>query len=199
MCWVIGINDTSLLQSLSAAGYLNQTVEELAELTTFKLILNENRSDFPYVNIYGDSIESNYTATYKNQERSKSIEHIKALCADAKYIYIFDKHLLKNRNVISKVAELFPESAFTLFYFEEEFYRNGVMEHIEHIDQDAKRSMLNVRPKIKFKKQAVPINKRSHHDRYLIIDQKIEINLTSGFAHMFRDDDDFSYIIRELP
>ncbi len=184
----IGIDDISLFQSLAASNYLSQTPEELAELTTFKLILDEERTDFPYVNIYSDSIESNYTATYKDQERSKSIDHIKSLCANAKCIYIFDKYLLTNSETVTRVASLFPQNPFTLFYFND-----------RQINQNGKTKIKAVCPNIKFKQQQQALNQSSHHDRYLIIDQKIEIILTSGFENMFRTDDDFSYIVRELP
>ena len=34
------------------------------------------------------------------------------------------------------------------------------------------------------------------HDRYLIIDNKIEIILTSGFDYLFDNSKDFTYIVR---
>lgn len=35
------------------------------------------------------------------------------------------------------------------------------------------------------------------HDRYIIIDDKISINLTSGLEYLFKNDKDFTYIISE--
>ena len=37
-----------------------------------------------------------------------------------------------------------------------------------------------------------------HHDRYLIIDDKIEVILTSGFSSLSNDQIDFTYIVRPV-
>jgi hypothetical protein len=86
--------DESLQQQLAQNGYINQTLEELCEKTIYKFILNTERNDYPYININADKIERNFTATYgKNESREKTIKHIKALCQNAKYIFIYDKYM----------------------------------------------------------------------------------------------------------
>lgn len=38
----------------------------------------------------------------------------------------------------------------------------------------------------------------SRHDRYLIVDDKLEIILTSGFDHLNDSSGDFTYIVRHV-
>jgi hypothetical protein len=38
----------------------------------------------------------------------------------------------------------------------------------------------------------------SHHDRYLILDDKMEIILTSGFSYLSTVDKEFTYIVRPV-
>jgi hypothetical protein len=40
-------------------------------------------------------------------------------------------------------------------------------------------------------------NSKDSHDRYLIIDNKIEIILSSGFSYLFATDKDLTLLIRE--
>ena len=38
---------------------------------------------------------------------------------------------------------------------------------------------------------------KNYHDRYLLIDDKIEIILTSGFDYLFDENKEFTYIVRK--
>lgn len=83
----IGIGDRvskSLYDSLKHARLTKQTLEELARKTDYKLILCDDRTDYPYVNIMSDQISSHITGCfYRNAHRDKAIRHIRALCQDA--------------------------------------------------------------------------------------------------------------------
>ena len=48
----IGVEDEPLKQQLAPEGYIKQTLEELGEKTIYKFILNTERDDYPYINIY---------------------------------------------------------------------------------------------------------------------------------------------------
>ena len=37
-----------------------------------------------------------------------------------------------------------------------------------------------------------------YHDRYLVVDDKIEIILTSGFDYLIRNEKEFTYIVRPV-
>ena len=82
-----------LLPQLAAQGFNVQTLENLVNQTYYKLILNTENSDYPYVNINNDKVEKNFSLTFRQGEnRDKAIQLITALCADAKFILIFDKY-----------------------------------------------------------------------------------------------------------
>ena len=70
----IGIGDRvskSLYDSLKHARLTKQTLEELARKTDYKLILCDDRTDYPYVNIMSDQISSHITGCfYRNAHKS---------------------------------------------------------------------------------------------------------------------------------
>ena len=83
----IGITDSILLAQLVKKNLTHQTLLELCDKSIFKIILDSSKSDYPYVNIYGDTLENNYSATfYRGELRTKAQEHIKSLLKDAKNI-----------------------------------------------------------------------------------------------------------------
>ena len=182
----IEANDESLQQQLAQNGYINQTLEELCEKTIYKLILNTERNDYPYININADKIERNFTATYgKNESRDKTIKHIKALCKNAKYIFIYDKHMIRymTDEVLQKISNILPQKKLNIIY------KNGQLSQtqISRLKKEGKNWKIQ------------PDNKNTYndyHDRYLLIDNNVEIILTSGFDYLFDENKDFTYIVR---
>jgi hypothetical protein len=154
----IEYKDHSLLQALAAQDFISQSLEKLAEQTRYKLILNTEKSDFPYVNILKDSIEKNFSLTFRvGENRDKAIQLITALCANAKFIYLT---LLHEDHLTSKVSEI------------KKIYAGW------KIKLDSRHT---------FSKS---------HDRYLLIDNQIEIILSSGFQYLFAMDKDLTCLIR---
>ena len=103
--------DPTLRINLLKSDYKSQSLEELAKITQFKIILCTDRTDFPYVNINGDVIESNYSGTFlRSDSRLKAISHIKALCADAKNkVIVYDKYFSNQRNNIEILKGILPK------------------------------------------------------------------------------------------
>ncbi len=190
----IEINDTRLLHNLSKTGskYRGKTLEELCQETTYKFILNTERDDYPYLNINSDRIERNFTATYgKNESRDKTIEHIKALCKNAKFIFIYDKHM--NDKVIREIAKILPRKKLNIIY------KNGQLSDTQiTILRDICKAW--TKDCIKTKGWTMQEDRRNtyydYHDRYLLIDNQIEIILTSGFDYLFDENKEFTYIVR---
>ena len=188
----IGISEATLLQQLAASGWVGQTVEELAQRTSLKLILSSNQSDFPYVNVTGsDVIEPNYTGTFKNVPRQKAIAHIKALCQAAKSIYIYDPYLKNYQEratqmIMDGVFSLLPMSIFTVFCDEGSFV------------QSTKSEWKRRNCQLTFKNTDSSSSYRGMHDRYLIIDRKVEVIMSSGFDYLFDTNRDFTYVVRLL-
>ena len=182
--------DSVLLQSLAASGWIGQSIEELAERSSLKLILTTNQSDYPYVNIAGgDAIEPNYTGTFKNEPRIKAIAHLKALCQSARSIYIYDPFLKGYQEratptIMDGIFSLLPMSSFTLYCDDGAF--------MQHTKSDWKRR----NSELTFKKAENSPWKK--HDRYLIIDRKVEVILSSGFDYLFDTNGDFTYVVRLL-
>ncbi len=76
-------------------------LEQLAELTRYKIILDEQKNVFPYVRIDGrDLISLLYSGCFcKDKNRKKCVDHLKSLSKGAKVITIYDRYLLKDRTV----------------------------------------------------------------------------------------------------
>jgi hypothetical protein len=184
----IGINDTRLLFNLSKANpkYRNKTLEELCEETIYKFILNTERDDYPYININSDRIERNFTATYgKNESRDKTIKHIKALCQNAQNILIYDVNLQKYKdNIITKIAGILPKKQLTIIN------KDG------QLSQTQIKLLKNLCEDWRIKKDRKNTY-YDYHDRYLLIDNQIEIILTSGFDYLFDENKEFTYIVRK--
>lgn len=174
--------DDSFKKKLLRKGYTNQTLEELCEKTKYKLILHTERNDYPYININEDRIERNFTATYnKNESREKTIKHIKALCQNAKYIFIYDKHMTDT--VIQKISNILPQKKLNIIYKA----RQLSQEQITNLKKECKDWKILQDSKNTY---------NDYHDRYLLIDNNIEIILTSGFDYLFDENKDFTYIVR---
>ncbi|MCK5720035.1 MAG: hypothetical protein KAH84_08845, partial [Thiomargarita sp.] len=179
----IGIKDDSLKQQLAQEGYIKQTLEELCEKTIYKFILNTERDDYPYININSDRMERNFTATYgKKESRNKTIEHMKALCKNASTIVIYDRFI--NDKVIQEIAKIFPKKTLNIFYKDKQLSQEQISKFLKKICKN-----WTVR---KDTKSAY----NDCHDRYLLIDDQIEIILTSGFDYLFDENKDFTYIVR---
>lgn len=174
--------DNNLRQKLHACGLRRQTVEELAAMTRYKIILSKNRSDFPYVNIYNDNIENNYTGTFlRSESRAKAIEHIKSLCADArKSILVYDNYFCSKESNVDILISLFPNRKLEIKY------------QIKTFSEKQINKIKAARPNWELTDCNFPEN----HDRYLIIDDKVEIILTSGFYYLNELNKEISYIVR---
>ncbi|CAK0766440.1 conserved hypothetical protein [Gammaproteobacteria bacterium] len=168
----IGIEDRGLRQSLAASNLINQSVEELASLTTYKLLLSTTSTTFPHVNIYNDSLGNHYTITCKpGDPRTKAHNQIRALMADAKDILIYDRFMKEQWDSTKKIFTLVPKKPLTLIF-------------ANSLDQDHKKQVKTICPNWKVKEDRLNTYV-NHHDRYILIDRKMEIILTSGIDYLF--------------
>jgi hypothetical protein len=191
----IGIDDTRLLSNLSKANpkYRDKTLEELCEETIYKFILNTERDDYPYINIHSDKIERNFTATYtKNESRQKTIEHIKALCKNAQYVFIYDKFI--NEEIIREIAKILPKKRLNIIHTK--IYNDNTKQWELNFSQTQITLFKNICKDWIIKEDRRNTYK-NYHDRYLLIDNQIEIILTSGFDYLFDENKEFTYIVRK--
>lgn len=108
-------SDEATLSSILGANNnidFERTLEELATTQTlYKIILSKDKSEFPFVNIFKDKLENNFTATFiKNEERLKAKEHFKALFNEAKSLFIYDNFL--HCENVQKAFEEFAKECF---------------------------------------------------------------------------------------
>lgn len=169
-------------------------LEELAAHTVYKIILTEDstKTSYPYVNIHGDEIDMVLGGfVMKDAPRQKAIKHIAALCRNAKDVTIYDRYFSKETKVDSNIQvlkDILPSGRKLNIT-----YHKNVGE--THLTSDCITKIQADRPDWTFADRNLP----EHHDRYLILDSKTEIILTSGFDNLSSTARELSYIVRPCP
>lgn len=175
--------DKTLITNLLKSGYKNQSLEELAKKTGYKVVLCTDRSDFPFVNVDGDRLENNFSGTFlRKEERSKAVSHIKSLCEHASHVVVYDKYFCNYRDNVEMLKDLLPTHKLEIKFCKYSFSKDQISD------------LKSTRSNWTLNETKLPDN----HDRYLIIDDKIEIVLTSGFRYLSNTDKDFTYLVREI-
>ena len=184
----IGIVNSPLFSQLLQSKLTHQTLLGLCDKTTFKVILDKANSNYPYVNIFQDKIENNYSSTlYKQESRVKAQEHLKALLKDASTIFIYDIYFIERKNweyTKKFFKNIIPKKELNIYYKGFDLTNKG---------SEIKKIYKNWN----FIKDSSNDKYEGLHDRYLVIDNKIEIILTSGFNYLFDESKDFTYIVRK--
>ena len=178
-------------------GYISQSSEELCKSTVYKIILNTEKSDYPYVNINKDSLERNFSFTFKkNEARNKVVNFLNGLCGDAMQVWIFDKYLEDEwRESQEFFKKILPQRKLkiNLCTYNRKDSTN--------LSSDKKKQLKTICNKWTIKEDNITYDSKSH-DRYLLIQKvggrKMEINFSSGFAALFDINSDISILIREL-
>lgn len=166
--------------TLRKSGFTTQSLKDLAQNTVYKIILCTDEDKYPYVNINGDKIENNLTACFfKRESRLKAIEHITALCRKAKRICVCDKYSFQNNDNIELLKDILPLKDLTIVYDSQYMTIDLLQKHCE---------------KWTFSDRTLS----EYHDRYLVIDDKLEIILTSGFDYLVKTEKEFTYIVRPV-
>ena len=182
---------TNLLQSISTINW--DSIETISKGTIYKVILSSQKNvNFPYISIYDDKIENNFTATFMKDDRQKAKEHLKALLENAKCIFVYDLYLFNNnvwKSFIDFAQQCFPNKQLNIFYPQSIVAGQNIQSQCSQIVQN--------NSQWSFSPDRTHQNFTNLHDRYLIIDNKIEIILTSGIDNLIDDSKDFTYIVRQ--
>lgn len=192
----LGIDiDSNFEHLLRNNGYNFNSFEQHANhRNSYKIILTRNpqKTGFPYVNILEDypALENNYSASYERSEsRDFAISHIAALCRNAKEVKIYDSYISKDHATpyednIELLKKLLPNKKLKIV-------------HSKHLSTEDITKLQQHCSQWEFEN---PGNMENKHDRYLIIDDKIEIILTSGYERLANanssDKGDITYIVR---
>lgn len=198
--YLTGLMQTPMAPFLKFTGSL----EDLSLMTTLKLILDDKRRDFPYVNIKGaSSIELNYTGTFKGVAKEDCKSHLKALCKNAKQIEIWDRYLYTNKlspdesdskcyELLKKIIDIVDnENVKELIIYDYNYDNSDIKKSVDRIKTENVCSHL--------KRDPVGASEKNYHDRYIKITSDanvLEVLLSSGFDNLFDDDKDFTYVVR---
>lgn len=179
----------ALLVSLKKSPDSKKELITLAKKTNYQVILTDDseKSEFPYINIDDNQVEmvmGGFIA--KGMSREKAIKHLSSLCESARSVILYDKHFSdhKDINVETLLRIISPHAKITLCYHQEAKNPHLSQECINFFRSE------NVNWDIK------GMGLRAHHDRYLIIDDEIEVIITSGFQYLGDTDKETAYIIR---
>lgn len=182
---------TPLLSTYSNLYHNNPSPQELIHETTYKIILTLKQDGFPYVNINNSKIQNQITSTFtKEEKRDNALLHFEALLENATQIFIYDRYLEKpniQNALLSFINQCFPKKPLTIYTYQ------------KPIDFQSLASKIKKSHKDWHIKQADHSQCQSFsglHDRYIIIDQKIQIILTSGIEHLIDEKKDFTYLIK---
>lgn len=180
--------DSNLKKMLINNSLTDQSVEELAGKTIYKIVLSDSRDDFPYVNVMDDA-EPVKPMTggcfFRDMPREKAKRHIAELCAAAKLsILIYDAYLDRDPGPVTDLlGTILPD-------------RNlDIIHHPGQLPPDMQARLKRLHSDFTFVEKIMP----THHDRYIIVDDKIEIILTSGFYNLATTVKELTYIVRECP
>lgn len=180
----------------------NLSLEELAQKTTLKIILDKEKKEYPYVSIDGsDKLQSCYVGNFWREPREKCIAHLKALCKNATSIFVYDKYLYAenrsindNERLLSNILRLMDRSRNqTLSIYDT---KKSIKDEVGRIVQKCKKEFPNITVRVISSEDFA-----EKHDRYMVIKSttgNVEILLSSGFDNLFEDSKDFTYLIRPI-
>lgn len=176
---------TNLKSELVRNGLNNQSLEELAALTTYKIILTDERKQFPYVNIKESRFVPVLSAFYEGDaNRVAAKDYLKNLCQGAKKsILLYDGYINVAHDLDGLLKYILPNAQIQFIF------------SFDKIDVTHRNELQRTHPNLCFKDLG---GVSKHHDRYLIVDDSIEVVLTSGFEYLQNQKKEISLIIRPI-
>lgn len=179
-----GIDDDSLMQGLMADGWVNQTLEELSQKTLYKVVLTDQASDpskgyFSIADGGSNKLGKYYSLTAKKGEpRTHLHDYLRKLLSDAKTVEVCDYYFDSKFSLTKELFCHFPSTKVNVFFSKQETTKAASL-------NPANLSQL----KTNYSNIAFPRNTKQTyqglHDRYLLINNKIEVIITSGIDHLF--------------
>lgn len=183
---------------LSTYAHLDfNSIEDLSKHTLYKIILTQDNDEFPYVNIKKSKIYPSFCSTFlKNEDRTNAKQHIRSLLKQADTLYIYDRYL--NEKNVSRELFNFFEECLPKTKAIKVLIHHSCFKEFQKANQEAISKLKQKNSNISFGEDNSYQNFEKSHDRYLIIDQKIRIILTSGIEYLMDDTKDFTYIVQEI-
>lgn len=167
------------------------TLVQLAQRTLYRIILTDRDSEdiYPFYNINNPSqnINSAITAHFRRGEsREKGLLHIADLCASArKKITVYDRYIGDRDDICDLLVRILPKRRLTI-----------------NVDRDNVAISGRIKEKLRNYCGSWTVDELvypcPHHDRYIVIDDRIEIQLTGGLDYLLSDLKGTSYIVRSI-
>lgn len=183
--------------------YTDEYYKEMLEKSKYKILLTTDPNSFEHLGYHKICIQDKATHFYAHElqsgkDRDKAQKHIFSLMKNANKITIIDKFLYK-KNIIKNLIKWFNTNEL-----------NKNIHIIIQGDKNQREKNINNTKKFYTPSETKTIFTNNQyknfiyrqisntiHDRYIIIDDTISINLTSGLENLFNTKKDFTYIISE--
>ncbi|KAF5044009.1 hypothetical protein DSECCO2_496290 [anaerobic digester metagenome] len=186
----------SIQPGLIAAATPEQTLEDLAQLTSHRVILTERPGQFPYIDINSQTFDSNFSMTcHAFSARTELLAHIKHLIENAIRVHIIDQHLHEaiGRGNCS-IENLISDPSIEIVCHDSPNER-GTQNNFICLKKYFKSKKLNNKVTLK------NVNFCNIHDRYLEIEHsthKYKILLSSGFEYLFCTKKEITCVFKEM-
>jgi hypothetical protein len=164
--------------------------EDLINDTLFKIMLTDDKTEYPYINIYNDELGIDFNSSYESgKTRDKAIEHLKSLLIDSNEIEIIDSYLFSQFNStqwsenFEIIKKIIPKKRVKLKLVSNLKAQQSHRSALSSYCRDWQISYLR-------------FDKNKIHDRYIKTDSLI-ILISSGLNYLKDTDKDLTYIVKE--
>lgn len=183
----IKITDAAILTQLASASDRDLSLEELSETTLYKYILSASNDSYPYRSIENKKFTTEIIYSFnKNQCRGSFIKHLELLFKEAKNIVVSDSYLATKQRETKLFYTLFGDEPCNLWLVH------------DYQDQNYVSEIKKLKPNLKVKQDSRS-GYANLHDRYILIDSKIELIISSGIDYLFDKSKECTVIIRLKP
>lgn len=178
----------NLNKTLRAANLTTQPLVDLLKKTAYKGILSKSKNDYPYINIHNSNIHPAIIGAFAPSEpRQVAIEHLKRLLENAQEIVVQDKYLLCGRNSIDSLKAILPQKPGVKLVFPIK-----LEDAADYTWQQAEADLKSFCSQWNIIRNNLSTN---YHDRYLVIDRKVQVVLTSGLDYVKNIQKELTYVI----
>lgn len=180
----IEITDSSMLSQLANSSDKNLDLKELSESTLYKYILSANNDSFPYRSIRNKNFTTEVMYSFdKSETREELLKHLKNLFKHAQNIVVSDSYLATKPREVKLFYTLFGNAPCNLWLVHDYQSQSYVSE------------IKKLKPNLKVKQDSRS-GYTNLHDRYVLIDSKIELIISSGIDYLFDKSKECTVIMR---